>query len=276
MTEIVTIAALGHGGDGIAETAGGRVFVPFTLPGETVEIERTGNRGRVTRVVTESAERAAPVCRHFGTCGGCALQHMERAAYLEWKRQIVTTSFALHGIDVAVEPVVATAAGGRRRAIFSAVNTAKGVVVGFNRRGSQEIVAVEECPVLAPGIVEKLGVLREIAALALRPGKRARLTVLSADNGLDIAITGGGKLAGRALSALGRFGTDPSLARLTVDGSEIFRNRQPEIAAGGAALLPAPGGFVQAAGSAEAALAEAVTAHFGDAAPVADPGKEIG
>ena len=67
-----------------------------------------------------------------------------------------------------------------------------------------------------------------------------------------------------------------ALARLTVDGREVFVNRRPEIDAGGAALLPTAGGFVQASAAAEAALAEAVLAHVGDARPVARPFRRVG
>ena len=58
----------------------------------------------------------------------------------------------------------------------------------------------------------------------------------------------------------------PALARLTVDEREVFVSRRPEIDAGGATLFPPAGGFVQASAAAEAALAEAVLAHVGDAA----------
>ena len=271
MPETLAIGELGHAGDGIAETAKGRVFVPFTLPGETVEIERHGNRGAPVRIVTPSADRIAPVCRHFGVCGGCALQHMDRAAYLAWKTDIVRTSFALHGIDAPVEPILPAAqTGSRRRAVFSAVKTGHGILLGYHRRHANEIVAIEECPILVPAIVARLPLLREIASVALKPKRQARLTVLAAGNGLDIAIDGGGRLDRRTGETLGRFGLEPDIARLTVDGTEIFRNRLPEIAAGTAALMPTPGGFVQAVAAAEQALADAILAHIGDAAPVAD------
>ena len=271
MTETVAIASLGHAGDGAAETPDGRVFVPFTLPGETVEIERQGNRGRAVRIVESSPDRIAPVCRHFGACGGCALQHMGTAAYLVWKREVVKTSFALHGIDAPVAAIVPAAKpGGRRRAVFSAARTANGVVLGYHRRHSDEIIAVEECPILAPSIVASLPMLREIATIAVKPRRQARITVLAADNGLDIAVDGGGALPDRAAATLGRFGVDPAIARLTVNGVEIFRNHPPEVVAGAAALLPPAGGFVQAARAAEDALANAVLAHIGNAAPVAD------
>jgi 23S rRNA (uracil1939-C5)-methyltransferase len=269
VAETVTIAGLGHGGDGIAETDGGRLYVPYALPGETIEIERAGSRGRPLRVVAASPDRIAPLCRHFGACGGCALQHMERDAYLAWKRQVVADAFAQQGIAAAIHPVVPIAAGSRRRAVFSAIRTARGIAFGFHRRGTEEIIGLEECPVLLPEIAGHLATFRQIAQLAIGR-QQARVIVVAAGNGLDIAVEGGRRLGRSELAALGAFGGDSALARLTVDGSEIFLNRRPEIRAGEAMLLPVPGGFLQAAASAEAALAEAVLDHVGDAAPVAD------
>ena len=268
-TETVRIAELGHAGDGIAEIGGHRIFVPFTLPGETVLIAQQGSRAHLVDVVAASAERVTPPCRHFGTCGGCALQHMEHAAYLDWKREIVRRSFLLHHIDAAVEPVAATPPGSRRRAIFSAVHTRDRLILGFHRRATHEIIAIDECPVLTGDIAAALPLIRQIAAGAIRKRRQARVTV-TAGNGLDIAIDGGGRLDRGAEEALGKFAREQAIARLTVEGSEIFVNRRPEIAADGAALLPPPAGFVQASAVAEAAMAEAVMTHVGDAAPVAD------
>lgn len=269
MTETVTIAELGHAGDGIAEVGGQRLFVPFTLPGETVAIERNGQRAHLVDVVNPSAARVRPACRHFGACGGCALQHMEQAAYLAWKREVVRRSLALHHIDADVGPVVATPRESRRRAIFSAVHTTDRLILGFHRRATHEIITVEECPVLVADIATALPLIRSIATRAVRKRRQARITV-TAGNGLDIAIDGGGHPDRSALEGLGQFAREQAIARLTVDGTEVFVNRRPEIAAGGVALLPPAGGFMQASARAEAALAAAVTAHLGEAAPVAD------
>ncbi len=270
MAETVRIASLGAGGDGIAETAEGRVFIPLTLPGETVEIERSGNRGELTRIVEASLDRVAPVSPHYGLCGGCSVQHMALPAYHAWKHDIVVRSLALHGIEVPVEPIVPVRPGTRRRAVFSAVTTPRGVLLGFNRRHNDEIVPLAECPVLLPGIVERLPLLRQIAALAVKPRKRARITVLSADNGLDIAIADGGRVSDAASVRIAAFSQDAGIARLTADGTTLFQNRTPEIAVDGAALFPPPGGFVQAVQAAEEAMAAAVLAHVRDAKAVAD------
>jgi 23S rRNA (uracil1939-C5)-methyltransferase len=195
---------------------------------------------------------------------------MERDAYLAWKRETVARSFSLAGIEAPVEPVVAIPAGSRRRAVFSAMRTARGVILGFQQRGSNDIVDIAVCPVLVPAIATRLALFREIAGIAVKPRRPGRITVLAADNGLDIAVSGGGKPDERVLAALGKFGVDASIARLTLDGAEVFVSRRPEIDAGGAALFPPAGGFVQASAAAEAALAGIVLAHVGDAKPVAD------
>jgi 23S rRNA (uracil1939-C5)-methyltransferase len=182
---------------------------------------------------------------------------------------VVADAFAQQGVAAAVDPVVPIAAGSRRRAVFSAIRTARGIALGFHRRGTEEIIGLEECPVLVPEIAGRLETFRKIAQLAIGR-QQARVIVVAAGNGLDIAVEGGRRLGRSELAALGALAVDPSLARLTVDGSEIFLNRRPEIRAGDATPLPVPGGFLQAAASAEAVLAEAVLDHVGDAAPVAD------
>ncbi|MGI9400878.1 MAG: hypothetical protein ACR2O0_06455, partial [Rhizobiaceae bacterium] len=109
--EIVTISELGRRGDGIADTPDGPCYVPFTLAGEVVELahakknksrkqvrkkagRQTGQAKRriPAQILNASSERVQPVCRYFGTCGGCQLQHFEKSAYLQWKQQLVSNA----------------------------------------------------------------------------------------------------------------------------------------------------------------------------------------
>ncbi len=96
MEREVEIARLGARGDGVAEGADGPLYVPFALPGERVRVEVAAgdDRAELLAVLRPSPERVASVCRHFGVCGGCALQHLEGAAYLAWKRSLVVAAHA--------------------------------------------------------------------------------------------------------------------------------------------------------------------------------------
>jgi 23S rRNA (uracil1939-C5)-methyltransferase len=83
-----------YGGSGLARANGKAVFVPFTLPGETVEAEIIADKGgfamaELQSVVDPSPSRAQPPCRYFGQCGGCHYQHAIYEAQVEMKHTIL-------------------------------------------------------------------------------------------------------------------------------------------------------------------------------------------
>src|SRR6185295_3343753 len=82
----LTIETLGAGGDGVARAGDEPVYVPWTLPGERVRARPVGpHRALPLEWLARAANRAEPACRHFGACGGCALQHLDAGAYAAWK-----------------------------------------------------------------------------------------------------------------------------------------------------------------------------------------------
>nr|RAV90786.1 hypothetical protein DBT45_10105 [Aerococcus tenax] len=100
MTEDVTIISLGHLGDGVAAGPHGEIFVPFVLPGEEVRIgDINAGHAELLKVLAPSPHRIAPACKHFGICGGCALQHVDALAYAEWKQAQVVATLRSRGID---------------------------------------------------------------------------------------------------------------------------------------------------------------------------------
>src|ERR1700712_5393177 len=123
MTEQLTIARLGHRGDGVADTNPGPVFVPYTLPGEVVTVDRVEghhDRRHLLRVDTPSHERETPICKHFGICGGCAMQHWSLAEYHLWKRGLVAEALAHANLIAPVADLLDAHGLGRRRAVFHA------------------------------------------------------------------------------------------------------------------------------------------------------------
>ena len=117
------IGRLGSRGDGIADTAAGALHVPYTLPGETAEVDPWpghADRRHLIKVDIASPDRIAPICPHFGICGGCALQHLATARYRDWKRGLVTEALAQAGLDAPVDDLIDAHGEGRRRAVFHA------------------------------------------------------------------------------------------------------------------------------------------------------------
>ena len=192
-TEIVALGAQGHG---IAEMESGRLYVPFTLPGDRINVRRGARKGDadsgvLVDILQPSADRIEPACKHFGTCGGCTLQHMAPAAYGAFKRRLVADALAQRGLsDVEVTEAVLVAPGSRRRARLSARRAGKRVILGYAERSSHRLVDVQECPVLAPSLMSLLGPLREVLKALLLPNAEMQIALAALETGVDMLLIG--------------------------------------------------------------------------------------
>ncbi|MBB99335.1 MAG: RNA methyltransferase [Rhodobacteraceae bacterium] len=268
-----TIETLAHKGEGRAETADGPVHVPFTLPGETVRIARDDGRARLLEVLTPAPERVEPLCPHFGTCGGCALQLMDQRAILDWKRDQVIAALAARGfadVDGLVEPTVDATGEGRRRAVFAAARAGSRVMLGFHERASHRLVDLRVCPVVLPEIVAAMDDLRELASLVMPRKGEVTLTVLATGTGLDVALATPAKISPRSVPQIVEQAMGAGFARLSLNGETLVEARAPILSVDGLPLVPPPGGFVQATLAGEQALAKRVLECVGKARNVAD------
>lgn len=259
----LTLDSVGAQGDGRAVENGVRVSVPFTLPGERVRVTGTGERLTLLEVEAPSPERIAPTCRHFGTCGGCTLQHWAPAPYASFKRELILRSLKARGLEADVAETWVTPAGSRRRATFAARRMGKEIVIGFHARRSHEVVALSECPVLRPAIVSALPALRTVAAMVAAGKDAVSLLVTETASGLDLHVSG----LAKSVSALARAEAASAtlragFARVSIEGNDVLAERTPRIPAGTAHLLPPPGGFLQASAEAEEEMARLVLAHL--------------
>lgn len=267
----LTIERLGHEGDGVAETPAGRVFVPLALPGETIDAEVDGARGRLVAVVSRSRERLEPVCPHFGSCGGCVLQHLQQAPYLAFKRQLVAEAFASRGLTPEIADVVPIAPGTRRRVVLAARRGREGVHLGFHALRGEEIVAIGTCAIASPAIVRALPGLRALALPLVSLRKEVRLTVTVAENGLDVAINASRRDVDAATrAALVAAASAARVLRVTLEGEPVVTLGEPMIAVDGIKIPLPPGGFLQAAAESEAVLRTQVLAGVAKAKRVAD------
>ncbi len=270
MSARLVIERLGAQGDGIARSPRGQVYVPFALPGETVNVALEKDAATLIAVLEASPERVEPACRHFGECGGCSLQHLEDGAYRRWKRDKVVHALASRAIEADVDELVACPPHSRRRAAFTARRTEAGMILGYNRARSNEIIDIEECPILLPAIVERLPRLRALADAICTTKSAFRLMVTATDSGLDVAAEGSGRLEGAARRAAADHAVREGFARLSVDGEIVIEPRKPQITVDDTHIVPPPGGFLQAVAEIERAMAGLVSRHVGKAKRVAD------
>ncbi len=202
----LTITALSHAGEGIGRADGRVIFVPFALPGETVQVEIVEDKAKFARaqllsILAGSPERVTPRCPHHFTlqpppgfesaslataCGGCQLQHLAYEAQLVFKRQTVIEQLQRTG---AMEnPPVRPALPSPR--VFSYRNhvqfslTAFGRL-GFRAAGSHKVIAIRECHIIEPALAAVFPRIEvdpqeagEIEAISLRAGSDDETLVL--------------------------------------------------------------------------------------------------
>jgi 23S rRNA (uracil1939-C5)-methyltransferase len=279
VVERLVIDHVGHLGDGIGFADDHTVYVPYALGGETVEVAPVpGNhpeRRRLIRIEHASPERIAPFCPHFASCGGCAIQHWEADHYRRWKRELVVATLAQAKIACEVHPLIDAHGLGRRRITLHArqdsQKDSQGLLkVGFAAANSHDIIPIDRCPILDPGLSGALDAARAIAELLISIGKPLDIQVTATDNGLDVDVRGSGPLPTAMIATLSRLAEQRGLARLTRHGELVLMRTPPTIAIGAARVTLPPGSFLQATVAGEEALAALVTEHCKRAKHIAD------
>jgi 23S rRNA (uracil1939-C5)-methyltransferase len=274
VVEHLVVARLGQRGVGIADGIDGPIYIPGALPGETVEVESIPcqpDRRRLLNVEAPSAQRIAPICRHFGICGGCAVQHLDENSYRDWKRELVANALRQAGIGAPLHDLIDAHGAGRRRAVFHARRGSRDVLqVGFSTARAHHLVAIDRCPVLAQSLDGALQAAWAIAESLDSSRKPLDIQVTATDQGLDIDIRGSGALNASTMSALARVAQRHNLARLTRHGELIAQVRPPSIRMGAATVPPPPGAFLQATEEGEAVLSRLVIDACAAASHVAD------
>jgi len=159
------IERVSYGGAGIGKLEGKVVFVPFTIPGERVLVEILRQKKNFAEAVLLSVLEPAPgrreaVCPVFGTCGGCAYQHVDYATQLEWKADQVRDLLERVGRLVS-PPVAATLASPKEWAFRNRIRVHSGDGrTGFYSKHGHKIVDVKSCAIASAEVNEALAKLR--------------------------------------------------------------------------------------------------------------------
>jgi 23S rRNA (uracil1939-C5)-methyltransferase len=263
----VEIDWLGAQGDGVVELPGEPLYIRYALPGELWRF--VDDKPPV--LLRPHMERAEPVCRHFGSCGGCDAQHMPDGLYAAWKRAIVVDAFRHRGLDAPVDDLFRVPLASRRRIQVYARRYRKNLHLGFYRPATHYIINVVECPIAMPQLVAALPALREMLEPLLSGQAEAAIHMLATPAGVDvhmdfIYLDSPHKHYPR-MTALG---AQHGLARLTVGRDTLVLARQPILAFGGVDVAAPPDEFVQAVQASEDEMVRLVLAATAKAKRVAD------
>ena len=254
------IESLGQRGEGVTEIDGTRIYVPFTLPGEHVEIDAETQRGHMVNLLAPSPDRIDPFCPYFGTCGGCALQHAGPETYATFKRGLVEIALSHAGVDGPVGALLDAKGTGRRRTTLHI----RKYGAGYARARTHDILDIDICPILVPALQKSAP---RIAAALYQIAGDGDVSITATDTGLDLAIKSERKPRPEAIAA---FAQAHKLARLAFNGETLFMARPPAVRIGRSLVELPVASFLQATQKAEETLAELVLAAIGKAKSVAD------
>ncbi len=144
-------------------------FIPFVLPGETVEArvveEKKGfARAELVKAVRPSEARVEPPCQYFGRCGGCHLQHASYESQLQFKQQILRETIertARMKLDAEIQAHPSPPLAYRNRTRMH-VDAGPDFRLGYFRHSSHDLFVVEECPISSPLINRAIGAIWKI------------------------------------------------------------------------------------------------------------------
>ncbi|HEY6896067.1 MAG TPA: 23S rRNA (uracil(1939)-C(5))-methyltransferase RlmD [Rhodocyclaceae bacterium] len=166
------IESLDNEGRGIAHVEGKVIFIEGALPGERVEYSSYQRKAKyeqatATRILRASSLRVTPPCPHFGTCGGCAMQHLDANAQTAVKQRVLEDALwhlAKLKPEVYYGPITSSTWGYRHRARLSVRYVAKkgGMLVGFHEKRSSFVAVMDTCLVLPPAIGQLIPALKTL------------------------------------------------------------------------------------------------------------------
>jgi len=227
-TQEVDITDLTHDGRGVAHVDGKAVFVAGALPGERAVVRiasrhRSFDEARVETLLTRSPDRVEPRCPHFGTCGGCALQHLAPAAQIAAKQRVLAENFERIGkVEPArwLDPLTDAEWGYRRKGRLSVKWVAKKgkVLVGFREDNPRFVADLSECHTLLPEVGFRMAAIGALVTSLEAKQSIAQIEIAAGDDTVALVFRNLQPLSESDTANLVAFGQQHDLAILLQPG----------------------------------------------------------
>ena len=226
--QIVDITDLSHDGRGVAHVDGKTMFVIGALPGERAEVRvasrrRSFDEARIETLLVRSPERIEPRCPHFGTCGGCALQHLPVVAQIRAKQRVLAENFERIG-KVAPErwldALTDAAWGYRRKGRLSVkwVDKKGRALVGFREENPRFVADLTECHTLLPEVGQRIAAIGELVSSLDARRDIAQIEIAAGDDVVALVFRHLRPLADADTAKLIEFGKRHDLAIMLQPG----------------------------------------------------------
>jgi len=203
LIEDITNTGAGVARKNIGNESNWVIFCPLVLPGELVRVrvyknEKSYSEADLVRVISPSEDRITPQCKYFSVCGGCQYQHMAIESQRRWKRNQVRSQLEKYATleNIEVNEVLGTDNHFFYRSKItphydSPTKKSPALKIGFQRRGTRDIVDIDECIIATPQINSKLSELRSqiqssYSNEASKPARGATLLLRQCEEGVEV------------------------------------------------------------------------------------------
>lgn len=199
-----TIQDLDYQGLGVAKINGKTWFIENALPQENVvcrvlEEKRQYGRAVAKKWLEQSPQRVIPVCSYYHQCGGCQAQHIPLEMQREAKQAALFKRLSkLQSAPIDFQPMICGEPFGYRRRVRLSLwfnPKTKQIEMGFRRKNSNELIAVQSCAVAENSINDLLPKLTALLAQHSAPKQLGHLELVAADNGIALLLRYKGNLA---------------------------------------------------------------------------------
>jgi 23S rRNA (uracil1939-C5)-methyltransferase len=181
------IESLDHDGRGVAHVDGKAIFIEGALPGEAVEYESYRRKPNYEKayaisIVRPSSQRVTPPCPHFGTCGGCSMQHLHLAGQTAAKQRVLEDALwhiARIKPEQILPPISGTGWGYRSRARLSVRHVASkgGALIGFREKHRSYVAVMDSCPILPPHVSALIPALKLLVDGMSQPNRMPQIEI---------------------------------------------------------------------------------------------------
>ncbi|MCT4708498.1 23S rRNA (uracil(1939)-C(5))-methyltransferase RlmD [Enterobacteriaceae bacterium H16N7] len=187
----VTVNDLDPFGQGVARHNGKALFITGALPGEQAEVTLTDDKRNfsqavVKRRLSDSPERVAPRCPHFGVCGGCQQQHASVSLQQQAKSRALARMMGTRDAPREVNEIISGEPWGYRRRARLSLNfhlKSQTLQMGFRKASDKELVDIQQCPVLVPQLEALIKPLRKCLSELKTVRKLGHVELVLADSG---------------------------------------------------------------------------------------------
>lgn len=184
---LAQIESLDHEGRGVAHVDGKVIFIEGSLPGELVDYasyrrKPSYEKAHALTVLRASSQRVEPPCPHFGTCGGCSMQHLNLVGQTAAKQRVLEDALwhiARLKPEQLFPPIAGTGWGYRLRARLSVryVASKGGALVGFREKHSSYVAVMDSCAVLPAHVSALIPALKNLVDGMSQPDRMPQIEI---------------------------------------------------------------------------------------------------